>query len=144
MKKSQFLGRCHCGNVSYQFDTDLTIKELGIRKCDCSFCLKNGARYISDPMGELTISVQDENSLQKYQFGTQTAEFLRCSHCGVMPACTCEIEGILYGIININTLDKVEHFGRHAKVMSYEEETLEERLNRRKQNWIGNVKIITG
>ncbi len=141
MSKHQFSGSCHCGNISYQFHTDQTIKDFGIRKCDCSFCAKSGSRYISDPNGELLVKIKNESRVSHYQFGTKTAEFLICTECGGMPLSTCEIEGICYGIVNLNTLEMAEHFGRHAKMMSYDAETTNERLERRKRNWIGTVKI---
>lgn len=135
-------GKCHCGNISYKFKTGKKIGDFSIRRCDCTYCTKTGARYISDPEGELEIQIQSNETSQNYQFGTKTASFVVCKNCGGVPVATCEIEGNTYGIVNINTLDEVEHFGRHANVMSYDGEALDDRLSRRQKNWIGNVKFL--
>lgn len=44
-------------------------------------------------------------------------------------------------VINVNTLEDVEEFSRHAQVMNYEDESLAERMERREKNWIGQVEI---
>ncbi len=134
-----FIGNCHCGNIQYEFKTALKISEFAIRRCDCSYCTKSGTRYVSDPNGELSINIGDESQTSTYEFGTKTAQFKVCAICGSIPLATSEIDGNLFGIVNINTLEEAEHFSRHAKVMSYDEETVDERLSRRKKNWIGRV-----
>ncbi len=137
-----FNGKCHCGNITVVFKTRKKIPDFSVRKCDCSYCTKQGSRYISDPEGELHIGYEFEDLVTKYEFGSKTASFLICKTCGVIPVAVCEIDGQEFGIVNINALDDADHFGRHSKLMSYEGETTEERLARRKQNWIGKVVYI--
>ncbi len=132
-------GCCHCGNIQYEFKTELKISEFSIRRCDCSYCIKSGTRYISDPHGELSVTIENESQTSIYQFETKTAQFKVCRVCGSIPFATSQINGNLFGIVNVNTLEKAEHFSRHANVMSYDEETLDERLSRREKNWIGKV-----
>ncbi len=134
-----FKGSCHCGNIQYEFITKQKIADFSIRRCDCSYCTKSGTRYISDPEGELVIKISQDSNTKSYLFGTKTAVFKLCTVCGSLPFATCEIDGTTHGIVNINTLDEVEHFSRHAKVMSYDGENLDDRLSRRKNNWIGKV-----
>ncbi|MBU2514829.1 hypothetical protein KJ966_26195 [bacterium] len=132
-------GNCHCGNISLEFRTKLSTPDFSVRKCDCSYCTKMGSRYISDPNGELTIKYKDENQVSKYSFGTKTASFLICMNCGVMPVAVCSLDGQDFGIVNVNSLEDADHFGRHSKLMSYDGESLGERLARRKRNWIAKV-----
>ena len=134
-------GSCHCGNIHFEFKTAKSIADFASRKCECSYCTKQGSRYISDPEGELVIRIDNKENLQRYQFGTKTAEFLLCRNCGVITNAISTIDGKDYGIVNITSLELAENFGRHSKMMDYDEETLEERLDRRKTNWIGNVKV---
>ena len=134
-----YKGSCHCGNIHYEFNTELKISEFSIRRCDCSYCTKSGTRYVSDPSGELSVTVEDDSQTSTYEFGTKTAQFKVCTACGSIPFATSEIDGNVFGIVNINTLEAAEHFSRHAKVMNYDEETVDERLSRRKENWIGKV-----
>ncbi|MEQ8281563.1 MAG: hypothetical protein RIC04_04475 [Parvibaculum sp.] len=50
-------GRCHCGNISFEFDSRLAPPELPVRACRCGFCRVHGALSTSDPDGGLSINV---------------------------------------------------------------------------------------
>lgn len=142
MSKIRILkGSCHCKNIQFEFKTLCDFAGLSVRRCDCTYCTKLGTRYISDPLGELTVNIENTDQVHPYQFGTKTAKFLVCKICGAVPIVLSAIEGRTYGIINVNTLEEAEHFSRHAAVMSYEGESVENRLARRKKNWIGTVHI---
>ena len=87
------------------------------------------------------IKIENRDLISFYQFASKTADFICCTNCGVTPVVTCKIEEQLFGIVNLYTLDKAEHFGRHAQENSYDGESVTERLERRQQNWIGQVTI---
>ncbi len=142
VKINSLKGKCHCGNISFEFKTGKSIADFSVRKCDCSYCTKQGNRYISDSDGELHIKYENKNLVNNYSFGTKTAEFLICMTCGVIPVAICNIEGQDFGIVNVNSLDDADHFGRHSKLMSYDGESLDKRLARRKQNWISRVTYL--
>jgi len=79
-----------------------------------------------------------------YAFGTKTAQFHICTKCGVVPVVTSRIEGRLYAAVNANTFEGVESsLLQHASV-SFEDESEEARLARRKRNWIANVEYAAG
>jgi hypothetical protein len=142
MSKIRILkGGCHCKNIQFEFKTQVEFPNLSVRRCDCSYCTKSGTRYVSDPAGDLVVNIESREQLQPYQFGTKSAKFLVCKTCGIVALALCEIDGHTYGIVNVNALDEADHFSRHASVMSYEGESLEDRLARRKKNWIGTVHI---
>ena len=42
-------GGCHCGKLKVEFETGIDPADFSPRACDCSFCTKHGAAYISDP-----------------------------------------------------------------------------------------------
>lgn len=44
------------------------------RACDCDFCRKHGAAYISDPQGAVRIQVKDAQQLGRYRQGSGIAE----------------------------------------------------------------------
>jgi hypothetical protein len=81
-----FHGGCHCGQLAVEFSTSQDPAAINPRACDCSFCSKHGASYISDPAGKLSVSVNSAGSLREYQQGTNTARFLLCNQCGVLVA----------------------------------------------------------
>ena len=78
----QIDGSCHCGNISFQLVTELTEAQIAARACDCRFCRIHGAKNWSDPDGTATITVRDEDALQRYLFALRTAEFFICQTCG--------------------------------------------------------------
>ncbi len=42
-------GGCHCSNIRFRLESAKPPSEFAPRVCDCTFCTKHGARYISDP-----------------------------------------------------------------------------------------------
>jgi hypothetical protein len=132
-------GRCHCGNIRFELDWTPEPAEIPARACDCSFCRRHGAVWTACPTASLRITIAESSRTSRYAFDTRTADFLVCSHCGIVPAVTSRIDGRLYAVVNVNTLENVESLRlRHASV-SLEGENENERLDRRKHNWIGYV-----
>ena len=39
------------------------------RACDCDFCSKHGAAYVSDPKGALRIRLKEEGQTSRYRQG---------------------------------------------------------------------------
>jgi hypothetical protein len=129
-------GRCHCGNITYEFEAQSAI---AARACDCSFCVKHGGVWTSDPRGKLTASIRDAVSI--YRFGTQTGEFYVCQRCGAVPFVTSDIDGRLYAVVNVNTFEGIDPAAVARAPVSFDAESTQSRLARRKQRWIPDVKI---
>jgi hypothetical protein len=134
-------GKCHCGNISYQFDIPGEAKDLAVRACSCSFCVKHGGAWTSHREGKLAAVVREPTKLSIYRFGTRTAEFYVCSSCGAVPFVTSDIESHLYAVVNVNTFDGVDPASLARQPVSFEGENSESRLARREQRWIANVSI---
>jgi len=128
-------GACHCGALHVTFETPTPLAELPLRACGCSFCRKHGVRTTSDPAGTVTFRVDDAGTLQRYRFGTRTAESLVCRNCGIYLAATVAIDGALYAVINVNALDDRTAFERTPEVMNYDGESAEQRIARRRLKW---------
>jgi hypothetical protein len=135
-------GSCHCGNIGFALAWDPDPKEIVARACSCSFCVKHGGAWTSCPTGSLKVTVKDASLVSRYAFGTRTAEFHVCAHCGVVPLVTSRIDGQLYAVINVNAFDGVEASLLRRVAASFDGESEELRLARRRRNWIGDVEYI--
>lgn len=134
-------GKCHCGNIAFDYSTECKIEDIPVRGCSCSFCQKTGARYSSDPSGSLNVHYRNPDEVIPYRFGHKTADFVSCRICGVPSVLLSEIDGHLYGLINVNTLDEVAKLQNVSAVGDLDGEGNADRLSRRKRNWIGNVEV---
>lgn len=128
-------GRCHCGNLSLRFEPDRPHAELPVRSCTCTFCSTRRARWTSDPVGQIELSVADESQLSRYRFGTNTAEFLVCARCGIHIAATSEIDGSLYAVVNIDCIEALRADPPPGRDISFDGEDVTDRLARRKRSW---------
>lgn len=137
-------GKCHCGNLSFALDWPAQAESIPARACDCTFCMRHGNVWTSHPQARLRIAIADPAALSRYAFATATADFLVCSRCGVVVCATSRIDERLYAVVNVNTFVDVE-----AGVLappspsSLDAESTEQRLARRKRNWIADVALQT-
>jgi len=138
--ESTLFGSCHCGELRVEFSTSLEPTAFTPRACDCSFCLKHGAAYISDPVGRLDVVVSTDG-LRKYRQGSQTAEFLLCNRCGVLVVVTFEHASCVYGAVNARCLDANIRLGNPAPV-SPQVLTPEERVERWSRLWVPDVRLV--
>lgn len=138
----QIRGQCHCGNLRFALDWRPEPESIAARACDCTFCMRHGNVWTSCPTGALRIEVRDRARLSNYAFGTRTAEFLVCAHCGVVPVATSRIEDRLHAVVNVNTFigDGLPPITRSAAHFDGEDERV--RLARRQRNWIGTVEFV--
>lgn len=139
----RFDGRCHCRNISYEVIWPEAGSRIPVRACSCSFCIKHGAVYTSHPDSQLTAQVSDPELVNKYSFGTKTAEFYVCSRCGAVPFVTSTVEGSKYAVVNVNTFEGVDRTEFDSTVTDFEGESIADRLDRRKRNWISRVTVGT-
>jgi hypothetical protein len=135
-------GKCHCGNIRLDLEWDGDPPRIPARACGCSFCMKHGGVWTSNPKARLAIGIRERSLVSKYAFGTRTATFHVCGRCGVVPFVTCEMDGRVYAVVNVNTLENVEPAWLDRASASFEGEDLASRLARRKRNWIAEVRIV--
>lgn len=137
-------GKCHCGNIAYRLEWPETGKNIAVRACGCTFCTRHGGVYTSHPDAALSAWVADEDQVNKYVFGTKTAEFYICAGCGAVPFVTSTIEGKRYAVVNVNTFENVDPTELDASAADFEGESVAGRLERRQRNWIARVHIESG
>ena len=144
MEKTNLLkGCCHCGNIQYSLKTKIQTQMFSARVCSCTFCVKHGGRYISDPNGEMTVCIRDRSRSIGYEFGTKTAKFIICSQCGTMPVIVGKMGSRYRGVVNCNTLDETYRLKTEAQAMDFSSEDLQTRLKRRERSWIGKVEGVS-
>ena len=134
-------GACHCGNVRFELDGVSATSEIPARACGCTFCVKHGGVWTSNPAARLRVAVRDPAQVSTYNFGSRTADFHVCRSCGVVPLVTSRIDGRLYAVVNVNTFGDLDRARVKVTPASFEGEENDARLERRKRNWIGDVRF---
>jgi hypothetical protein len=140
----QLSGGCHCGNLRLEVRLTRAPGEYSPRACDCDFCRKHGAAWLSDPRGSLRITVRDASELGRYRQGSRTAELLLCRRCGVLVgACMGDITSGLHGVVNAQVVDGSRPFAA-PQVVSPHQLSADDKVRRWQQLWFSDVSIITG
>ena len=134
-------GKCHCGNMTFFLTWEPDPTEIPARACTCTFCVKHGGVWTSNPAGALKVSVADPALVSPYEFGTRTAQFHVCVRCGVVPVVTSRIDGRLYAVVNVNAFEGAARSLLRAGSASFDGEGTDSRLARRARNWIADVEI---
>jgi hypothetical protein len=133
-------GGCHCGNILVEMELPRASATYNPRACDCDYCRKHGAAYVSDPQGSMRMQVKDARQLGKYHQGSGIADCIICRNCGVLVGIVHRDNGRLYGAINSKALDGSSPFGEEMPVSP---KTLpdDEKIRRWKDLWFANVSI---
>ncbi len=136
-------GGCHCGNIHMEIHMSRRPSEYHPRACDCDFCKKHGAAYLSDPGGSVRIHIKDEHSSGKYRQGNELAEFLYCRNCAVLIAALYENNGRLYAAVNANAIKERADFAEQRAVSP---KTLSgaEKMQRWQDVWFADVSVVAG
>ena len=118
------------------------------RRCSCDYCRRFDGAWTSHPDARLAIRVHDESGVTRYRFGTKTADFIFCSRCGVTLFAVCELQHRLRGVVNVHTLSVPAVDGQEPSFVldwqsaCFDGETVEQRLQRRAERWIGIVNFV--
>lgn len=132
-------GGCHCGKLAVALATSRPAAEMHPRACDCSFCRKHGAAWLSDARGSLRLRTRGDALVCRQ--GSAQAEFLCCPHCAVLVMVTCAIEGRLHGAVNVRTLDDAAGFAMEQPA-SPQRLPAQEKIERWSQLWFADVHIV--
>jgi len=137
-------GKCHCRNIAFVLDWPGVPSEIITRECGCSFCVKHGGVWTSNPDAKLSVTLQQIEVVSRYSFGTKTAAFYVCARCGAVPFVTSEIEGQVYAVVNVNTFEDFDSSLLRRQSANFDGEEQRSRLARRQRNWIADVHISEG
>lgn len=107
--KRAYQGSCHCGAVRFEADIDLGD---GIRRCNCSFCLKLGMKKALVPYEAVRV-LSDRLLLEEYRpvpshWPEGDINHYYCSTCGAHPLSRAFLEKEMGGhfwAVNVACLD---------------------------------------
>ena len=104
-------GGCHCGAVRWTFESSHPLPQFAPRACDCDFCTRHRAAWVSDADGSLQLRDVD-GRMRRYRQGSEQADFLLCGRCGVLVGVICpDDHGMLRGAVNRNAFDERQLLG---------------------------------
>ena len=129
-------GGCHCGNIRIQLRLSRTPEQMPLRACSCSFCRSHGTRTVSDRNGSVEVTASDPSLVERYRFGSRTADYLLCRRCGVYIGAICDTASGLRAVVNVNCLEDRAAFTQIPAAPDYDNEATEARLERRSANWM--------
>ena len=131
---TELAGQCHCGAVKVLLEPSRPPEDLPLRACQCSFCRRHGAATTSDPESRLFIEAAP-GALTRYRFGRRQVEALICAECGVYMASYLPLDGRGLATLNAWGAGIAAFADRTPEPITYDHETDEERLARRKARW---------
>jgi len=133
-------GGCHCGNIRLELQLANAPGTYYPRACDCAFCRKHGAAYLSDSQGSLRVRINDERKSGTYRQGSELAEMLLCTHCGVLIGAVYRTEGRIYATVNVRVVEDAVGFGIEQPV-SPKRLSPDAKVSRWKDLWFSNVEL---
>lgn len=140
-------GQCHCGAIGYSYATAIASEAWPVRACQCAFCRAHGAMCTSDPQGAVRFRCSDAHALSRYVFGLRSAEFLVCGRCGVYIAAVMTQGDREFTTINLRAMTSSLPGLPEAAPVSYEAESLQQRIRRRARRWtpvLGSIRSDGG
>jgi hypothetical protein len=140
MSRSTLRGGCHCGRLTLAFETAQAPATLVPRACDCSFCRKHGAAWVSDPAGTLAIAAREMDGWGEYRQGSERARFLLCHDCGVLVAVVFAQDGRVFGAVNAVCLEPADTLDA-ALPASPQRLSPGEKTTRWRQLWTPDVRL---
>jgi len=136
----KYTGGCHCGNIIFKMEIPKPLESYISRTCDCEFCKKHSASYISDPSGKLIFTINEQSKLNKYHQGSGIVDFLVCNNCGVLIGGCYEENGILFSAVNIKAVASTS-IGNET-IVSPKNLDDKDKIQRWKKLWFSKVELV--
>lgn len=104
MATQQYQGGCHCGELRFTANLDLS-KSIA---CNCSICSKRGLILTFTPLGEFT-QTAGATSNREYLFNKHMIHHQFCPTCGVEAFAFGEMpDGTKMAAVNVRCLDDID------------------------------------
>ena len=133
-------GGCYCGNIRIVASFSQYLSSYEPRACDCDFCRKHGAAYVSDPQGSLSVEIGNDLEVNRFRQGSNTAEMLLCRTCGVLVGALYREADRLFGTLNVKALDARLAFGSEQGV-SPKTLSADQKVRRWRDLWFPDVRL---
>ncbi|MCG7530297.1 hypothetical protein MHM98_02855 [Psychrobium sp. MM17-31] len=126
-------GHCQCGDISLSISLPKPLDVYAPRRCDCDFCTSRQLTYLSEPAGQLALSVGGDYLVQ--QQGSGQAQFITCSSCDTVVTVALETSQGLIGALNSQMLAERE---RLASPLTVSPKLLapQDKAQRWQENWL--------
>lgn len=99
-----YQGSCHCGNVAYEVEGELT----GALACNCSMCSRRGSLLWFVPRDKLRVLTPGDG-VGTYTFRKHVINHHFCQTCGIHPyAEAVDQKGNPTAAINIRCLENID------------------------------------
>ena len=134
---NSYKGGCSCKNIVISLFLDSELSQHIPRACQCSYCKKINAAYISFSNWKLEVRIKNSGHINKFRFSTRTADFVSCKICDELIYVVSKIGNKNYSVVNITAFKNIQ-FSDPIKT-NFDSEVQSERMIRRKLNWISNV-----
>lgn len=94
-------GSCHCGNVKFEFDKEIS----NYVYCNCSICTMKASKYFFMQEDEFKLISSPEN-ISIYSFATHKAQHYFCSTCGINThGLSSKMPGHI--VVNLNCVENI-------------------------------------
>lgn len=128
----RLLGACRCNNIGLIWhNVDFSLVP---RSCQCDYCRGRGAAWVSKRGSALQVKIRRADIHSVAQQGAGLARFHECLHCGDVACVTADIEGDVYGAVNVHALLQAERFPP-PRATDFSAQSGQEKLSRWQQNW---------
>jgi hypothetical protein len=91
---------------------------------------------------EINAEIADPAAVSKYRFGTKTADFYVCSVCRLVPFVPSDTGDRQYAVVNVTVFENFDASALPGSSTNFDGEDICSRLERRKRNWIPNVRVL--
>ena len=102
MAMNEYAGSCHCGNVRFEVQADLT----GAGVCNCSICSRVGWVMVSVLPSQFRLLAGDAQT--DYQFGRKAMHHLFCATCGIHAFGRYRADGQEKIVVNLRCVEGVD------------------------------------
>jgi hypothetical protein len=134
-------GGCYCGNIRVSASFSQYLSAYEPRACDCDFCSKHGAAYVSDSKGSLSIEIRDELEVNRFRQGSKSAEMVLCRTCGVLVGAVYRESNRLFGTLNVKALGCRASFGPEQQPVSPKPLSADQKVRRWRGIWFPDVQL---
>ncbi len=136
-----YTGGCHCENIGVKLRLSRSPEQMALRSCSCAFCRAHGTRTLSDRDGLVEITAGDCSLVERYRFGSRTADYLLCRRCGVYVGAVCgnhrACARVCVTVLNVNCLDDRAAFRKsQPHLTTTAKEATDAQPDRRATNWM--------